>query len=298
MNLLRSGHLNLTTRTGPRHPAPVLPLEYISSGAIPPPLSASMKLRQVAAQLYTVREHCQTATDLATSLRRIRQIGYQAVQLSGLGPIPEAEIVTMTGDLGLTICATHEGSHDILDRPEKAIARLQALGCKNTAYPFPKDINFGQPEEVRTLVRKLEASGAKFRAAGLTLAYHNHAIEFVKFEGSTVLNYIYQKTAPEHLAAELDTYWIQLGGGNPVDWCRKLRGRLPFIHLKDYTYTTADKPGWCEIGSGTLPFAEIIAEAESGGCEWFIVEQDTCPGDPFESLKKSYDYLWTHLATA
>ena len=40
----------------------------------------------------------------------------------------------------------------------------------------------------------------------------------------------------------------------------------------------------------------IIAEAEAGGCEWFIVEQDTCPGDPFESLKQSFDYIKAHLA--
>ena len=75
------------------------------------------------------------------------------------------------------------------------------------------------------------------------------------------------------------------GGGDCVEWCRRLAGRIPFIHLKDYMMTLEKKPIWCEIGRGTLPFARIIAEAEKSGCEWFIVEQDTCPGDPFESLR-------------
>jgi sugar phosphate isomerase/epimerase len=66
---------------------------------------------------------------------------------------------------------------------------------------------------------------------------------------------------------------------------------MPFIHLKDYAMTLERKPSYCEIGLGTLPFKRIIEEAERSGCQWFIVEQDTCPGDPFESLRGSYNYL-------
>jgi hypothetical protein len=34
-----------------------------------------------------------------------------------------------------------------------------------------------------------------------------------------------------------------------------------------------------------------------GGCAWFIVEQDTCPGDPFDSLRQSFDYIKANLVT-
>ncbi len=257
-----------------------------------------MKITQVAAQLYTVRAHCATAADLAVTAKKIRAIGYTAVQLSGAGPIPEAEVVAILRAEGLTLCATHEPAFTILDEPEKVIARLHALGCKLTAYPHPKDVDFTNPEHVETLVRKLDAAGAKLRAAGLTLGYHNHGIEFVRYRGAPALDYIYAHTDPANLVGELDTYWIHYGGGDVAAWCRKLRGRLPFIHLKDYCYTTENKPTFCEIGLGTLPFQEIIAAAEASGCEWFIVEQDTCPGDPFDSLKISFDYIKAHLVTA
>jgi sugar phosphate isomerase/epimerase len=256
-----------------------------------------VKLSQVAAQLYTVREHCQTAADLAVTAKKIRAIGYTAVQVSAVGPIPDPEIVAILRNEGLAICATHEPSAVILDEPEKAIDHLRALGCRLTAYPFPRDVDFTNATHITTLVRKLDAAGAKFRAAGLVLGYHNHAIEFVPFEGAPVLETIYARTAPQNLVAELDTYWIHYGGGDVVEWCRKLRGRLPFIHLKDYCFTAENKPSWCEIGQGTLPFKKIIAEAEASGCEWFIVEQDTCPGSPFDSLKISYDYIRAHLAS-
>jgi sugar phosphate isomerase/epimerase len=94
---------------------------------------------------------------------------------------------------------------------------------------------------------------------------------------------------------ELDTYWVHFGGGDCVEWCRKLRGRLPFIHLKDYAITRERQPIFCEIGVGTLPFKRIIAEAERSGCQWFIIEQDTCPNDPFDSLKISFDYVKANL---
>jgi sugar phosphate isomerase/epimerase len=250
-----------------------------------------MTLDQIAVQLYTLRDHCRTATDLAATAAKVRAIGYRAVQVSGVGPIPAAEIRRIMDSNGLIICATHEPAQEILDQPEKVIERLNVLGCSLTAYPYPAGVDFTRADDIEQLVRKLDASGAKLRAAGLTLGYHNHAIEFVKYRGAPVLEYIFAATSPEHIVAELDTYWVHYGGGDVTDWCRKLRGRQPFVHLKDYGFLPENRPTYCELGAGTLPLDRIVAEAEAGGCCWFIVEQDTCPGDPIESVAQSYRYL-------
>jgi sugar phosphate isomerase/epimerase len=255
-----------------------------------------MKTDQIALQLYTLREHCQDAAALAATARRVRAIGYQAVQLSGVGPIPEAEIVAILAGEGLTICATHEPSARILDEPELVVARLEKLGCALTAYPTPSGFDLTDPAQVDVLARKLDRAGARLRAAGLTLGYHNHAGEFGRLGERTALDRIYALTDPRHLVAELDTYWCHLGGGDVVDWCRRLRGRLPFIHLKDYCYDgKKQRPDLCEIGAGNLDFKRIVAAAEAGGCRWFIVEQDHTPGDPFVSIQQSFAYLQTHI---
>jgi sugar phosphate isomerase/epimerase len=256
-----------------------------------------MKLSQVAAQLYTVRQHCQDGPAFAATLKKIRAIGYTAVQLSGAPPLPEAEIVALCRGEGLTICATHEPGAKILDEPEAVIARLQALGCRYTAYPSPAGIDLTDAAQIETLVRKLAAAGARLHAAGLTLGYHNHGFEFVKFRGATVLDYIYAQTDPRHLVAELDTFWVHYGGYDVVAWCRKLRGRMPFMHLKDYGVTAKNTHEYREIGAGSLPFPALIAEADAGGCEWFIVEQDETPGDPFVSLQQSFEHIRTHLVS-
>ena len=52
-----------------------------------------MKIDQVSITMFTLRAHCKTAVALAETARKIRAIGYTAVQLSGLGPIPDDEVV-------------------------------------------------------------------------------------------------------------------------------------------------------------------------------------------------------------
>src|SRR5208283_1385186 len=74
-----------------------------------------MKIKQVAAQLYTVREFAKTPAEIGQTLKKIRAIGYQAVQLSGLGPISESELVAILKGEGLVCCATHEDGNMILN---------------------------------------------------------------------------------------------------------------------------------------------------------------------------------------
>jgi len=260
-----------------------------------------MKIEQVAIQLYTLRDQCKTAADYAATLKRCREIGYQAIQISGVGPIPVEELRSIAEGEGLAICATHEPGHEILNNPQAVVERLAALGCGHTAYPYPGGIDFRKCEDVKRLITGLDAAGAVLHAAGQTLSYHNHAIEFVHIDGRPALEVIYEQTNPANLQGEIDTYWVQAGGGDSVAWCQRLKGRLPLLHLKDFGVTYAENgqtvSGFTEIGSGNLDFKAIIAAAEASGCQWFIVEQDTCPGDPFESIAKSFNYIRDHLVS-
>jgi sugar phosphate isomerase/epimerase len=252
-----------------------------------------MKKSQIVAQLYTVREHTKTPKDIAASLKRVRQIGYEAVQASGVGPVDDGELKKMLDGEGLACVATHESSESIIERPREVSERIARLGCSMTAFPSPGKYPIGTREEVEQLARGLDAAGAVFRAAGQVLGYHNHANEFAKVEGKTVLEMIYELTDPRNLVGEIDTYWVQAGGGDPVAWARKLSKRLPFIHIKDYGYVAGKGPVFEEIGSGNLDWKTIVAAAERSGCKWFIVEQDRdwANDDPFLSLTMSYDYL-------
>jgi sugar phosphate isomerase/epimerase len=256
-----------------------------------------VKIHQVAAQLYTVRDFCKTAADLASSLRRIRAIGYQAVQVSGIGDIPPAEVRKIADDSGVTICATHESGDTIRQRPLEIVEKLKTLGVTYTAYPYPANVDFSDPASVKAMVSDLNAAGRVLRENGCILSYHNHAIEFTRIGGELLMDYIGRATAPENLKYELDTYWVQYGGADPVAWCRKAAGRLPVLHCKDYGFGSNNQSFFAEIGFGNLDFPAIISAADAAGTEWFVVEQDTCPSDPFVSLEKSFRTMSECLAS-
>ncbi|HTA89405.1 MAG TPA: sugar phosphate isomerase/epimerase [Polyangiaceae bacterium] len=256
-----------------------------------------MKISQIAVQCYTLREHLKTAADFAASMKRVRAIGYQAVQISGVGPISPAEIRRMTDAEGLKICATHEPGEDIVERPEAVVEVLSTLGCALTAYPFPhKALN--SRADVEHLADALNRAGAVLQAAGMVLTYHNHELEFRKFEGQTVLEILFERTDRSLVQAELDTYWVQAGGADPVAWCERMAGRLPMIHLKDYAVHPEDRaPVMAALGEGNLDFPRIVAAAERSGCQWFIVEQDRGFSDAFAAIDTSFKFLSKKIAS-
>jgi sugar phosphate isomerase/epimerase len=112
-----------------------------------------------------------------------------------------------------------------------------------------------------------------------------------------MLEIILEETDPSLVKAQPDTYWIQYGGGDPVEWCRRLKGRLPQLHMKDYRVAGEGSPTFAEIGNGNLNWAAIVGAAEDAGCEWYVVEQDRCDGDPFDSLRMSFEYIAGNLCS-
>ena len=256
-----------------------------------------MNINQVAVVLFTVKEYCQTAEALRTTLKKIREIGYQAVQVSGGGPISPERINELIEEAGLVCCATHEACDLIREKPEEVVKKLDVLGCQYTAYPFPACVDLTNKEELGSLIHDLNEAGRVLREAGKTLCYHNHGNEFYRQNGQTILELIYQETDAQNLHAELDTFWVQAGGADPIHWIQRMTGRLPLLHLKDYAIDANAERYFAEIGSGNLNWPGIISAAEEAGCNWFIVEQDVCPGDPFEAIEKSFRFIRDHLCT-
>ncbi|MBQ0102526.1 MAG: sugar phosphate isomerase/epimerase, partial [Firmicutes bacterium] len=95
----------------------------------------------------------------------------------------------------------------------------------------------------------------------------------------------------DQLGFTLDTYWVQMGGGNPTEWLNRLSGRVPCIHLKDLRMHGTEQR-MASVGSGNLNFDSIIAAAGKAGTEYAFVEQDETYGvDPFEEAASSFKYL-------
>jgi len=244
----------------------------------------------IAAQMYTLRKFTQTPADIAKTLAKVRALGYEAIQISAFGPCEPAEIARMAQDNALTVASTHTPWQRFVEEIEKVIEEHQMWGCKHPAIGgMPKE--YRSPGGIVKFAALAEDVGRKLADAGMDFSYHNHNFELQQTGGKTWLALLYEKSDPRYLQAEIDTYWIQAGGGDPAAWIAKVAGRCPVIHLKDMTMGP-DGQRMAEVGAGNLNWPAILAAASDAAVEWYCVEQDECyDRDPFESLKISLDNL-------
>lgn len=251
---------------------------------------------QIGAQMYTVRDFCKTPADIAKTCKRLKDIGFGAVQASALGPIDPAELRKILDDNGLVCAATHRGLDQLKD-VEKVVAEHQALGCELTALGAFHAPNHSKAEWVQ-FAKDFSALARPLAAKGLMIGYHNHSHEFSPFGLADAPATISPKEVPmqvllDHLEQpawfEIDVYWVQHGGADPAEWIQKCKGRLPAIHLKDMTISSKREPRMCEVGLGNLNWKRVLDATKAAGVKWYLIERDTGDLDPFESLKISYE---------
>jgi sugar phosphate isomerase/epimerase len=223
-------------------------------------------------------------------MKKVSDIGYTAVQVSGIGPIPHEDVKAVVDEFGLTICITHVGFDYLQNDLDAAIAQHKLWECPNVAVgSMPRQYRGGE-EDFRRFAQDATEVGKRLAAADLTFSYHNHSFEFVRFGDKTGLDLIYEASDPRYLKAELDTYWVQHGGGDVIAWIRKMKDRMPVIHFKDMVIYEGQQT-MAEIGEGNLNWPGIIEACEEANVDWYAIEQDRCMRDPFESLRISYENL-------
>jgi sugar phosphate isomerase/epimerase len=245
----------------------------------------------LAAQLYTVRDFTQTPQNLAATLHKVRAMGYRAVQVSGIGPIAPAELKAILDGEGLIMCNTHIGYDRLWNDLAAVIEEHHLWNCRHVAIgSMPARYRQEGEAGYRRFAQEANAVGRKLYEAALTFSYHNHSFEFEHFGQRTGLDILFDETDPRYVQAEIDTYWVQHGGGDPAAWIRKMKGRMPVVHLKDMVIQSGAQ-AMAEIGEGNLNWPAILDACREAGVEWYAVEQDVCQRDPFESLAISFNNL-------
>jgi len=245
----------------------------------------------VGAQLFTLRDTMKTSKDMAATLKQVAEIGYTTVQVSGIGDIDPAELVKITDDNGLKIAATHMGWDRFLNDLDGVIETHKTWKCSHPAIGGLPGEYFNE-DGVKRFVDELAPIAERLETEGMDFSYHNHSHELVKHGDYTWLAQTYARAGGAMLKAEIDTYWVQNGGGDPAQWLRDCAGREPVIHLKDMIITPEREQRFAEIGEGNLNWPAILAAAELGGVEYMMVEQDDCyDREPIESLAISYRNL-------
>jgi sugar phosphate isomerase/epimerase len=247
---------------------------------------------KIGAQLYSARDYTKTPADIEDTLRRVKAIGFEVIQISGFGPCDVDLLAGWIKELGLDVCVTHVPWNRLADPLElkKVVSEHRKFGCTHIGLGSkPTDVFPNSYEGYTRFIKKANEICRLLKAEGMTFGYHNHDFEFQKWDGVRAMDRIIEE-CPE-IQFILDTFWVQAGGGNPASYIKKLAGRIKVIHFKDYRIKDRTRQ-FAEIGEGNLEWDEIIAACKETRIPYAVIEQDgDFLSDPFESLALSLSFL-------
>lgn len=248
---------------------------------------------QIGAQYFTIREFCQTLKDFDASCKKIHEIGYRTVQLSGIGNFTGEEVKEILNRYQLTAVCTHRNGENYLHHTEDEIAFHKTIDCKVAGIGimphFDPKVKITR-EQIKAFANSYRPVAEEMKKHDIVFAYHNHALEFAKIDGEYVFDILLQEMDCDNFQLILDVYWLAIAGIDPAKFIREHGKRIACVHLKDLKIV-GKQAEFAEIGQGNLNWDDILSACEESGVAHAVVEQDTCEGDPFDSLKISYDYL-------
>jgi sugar phosphate isomerase/epimerase len=196
----------------------------------------------------------------------------------------------LADEVGVKIVVTHVAYDRMINDFDALVKEHKIWNCDYVGLGSMPSEYRKSKEGFETFAKEASRLAQRFAENGLRFVYHNHKFEFEKFDGVTGMEILLNKTDPDFFDFEIDTYWVQAGGADPVEWIKKVCGRMDIIHLKDMGIKE-DKQIFMEIGEGNLNWPAILKACKDIGVKWYCVEQDICPGDPFESLAISFKNL-------
>jgi sugar phosphate isomerase/epimerase len=238
-----------------------------------------------ALQMYTVRDFAEK--DLADTLRQVKEMGYDAVELAGMYGKSPAELKAMLDEAGLVAISAHVPMPAEKDLDDTVNA-YKTVGCKYIGIPWlgAEALPGGQNWDAsKALLVKLKE---KCAAAGIKLMYHCHAHEFEKLpNGQYILDQLFIELP--QIDNEIDSGWVDFVGLDPAAYIRKYKGKVPVIHLKDTDRNAKeDRP----VGQGTQNMPEITKAAEESGTAVLVAELDEAVGmTSLEAARQARAYL-------
>ena len=242
-----------------------------------------MKPIPLSLQLYSLRE--EAARDFAGVLAQVADMGYVGVEFAGLHGMPPAEVRTVLDDVGLVASSTH-GPLPTEENLGEIVETARVLGYTRHIAGFGPQ-QFETKEKTLEAAKKAQTAAELLKPHGLTFGLHNHWWEFSTRIEDRDAHEVLMTAAPD-VFAEIDTYWVKVGGGQPSDVINRYGVRAPLLHIKDGPGTR--EAAMTAIGAGIMDWQTVIGAA-SDTAEWLIVELDRCDSDMTEAVAESCRYL-------
>lgn len=243
---------------------------------------------KLGVQLFTLRDKCQNAEDFEETLKFLQSIGCNVVQISAIGPIDPVVVGDLVKKYNMEVCVTHKPYDRMKNDLDALIKEHDLINCKNIgigAMPFNLHDSF---EGVWGFINKCNEIDEKMQKQGKKLCYHNHAFEFEVYDGKRTFERLIEETNMDFIP---DTYWMQVGGVNPAEYIKKLKGRVEVCHFKDMCIVNNEQR-FAECGTGNIDLGACYKACKEIGVKYIVIEQDLCYDmDVFESVRIGFEGL-------
>ncbi|MCB0841257.1 MAG: sugar phosphate isomerase/epimerase [Bacteroidetes bacterium] len=235
----------------------------------------------VGAQAYSFRNYF--PEDMIGTLDRIQAMGIKEIE--GVpGNVDPVDFRKLCDERGMSIPSTGTDFKGLKEDPMKVVENAKALGAKYVMcawIPHPNRGNFSVTDADEA-IEVFNTAGKILKENGLTFCYHTHGYEFQPYQDGTLMDYIIESTNPEDVSFEMDVFWVQFGGGDPVALLKKYGNRWKLLHLKDMEKGIAkDLTGGTDVeynvplGQGQLDMAGILKESRKIGIAHYFIEDES-----------------------
>ncbi len=262
--------------------------------------AGSFQKDTIGLQLYSLREEVHNG--LAQVFKTIATAGYNSVEMYGFSA-KESFFKTEPKEVAALLKANNlisPSGHYQLDLFSKdgqqTIDAALALGHKYIVIPWLPEELRNSADAYKTIAERVNKAAEMCKANGLKLAYHNHDFEFKQWDGGTTgYDILLKETDKSLVDFEMDLFWVVTAGHDPIQLFKQHPGRFTMWHVKDKSKT--DPKQQTEVGSGSIDFKTIFANAKLSGLEYFYVEQENLPVPSDAKIKQSIDYLKKNILT-
>jgi sugar phosphate isomerase/epimerase len=243
--------------------------------------------QKFAVQLFTLRKECEG--DMPGMLRKLAKMGWAGVETAGLYGHSAEEIAAVLQETGLYVAGMHVSMERLRSELDVVLEEARVLNTRHLICPsVPHELR--HPDGYQQLREELNACAKKVQREGYTVSFHNHAFEFeTDVGGINGLEYLLEPVPGNAIQAEIDVYWVTKAGRDAAAFLEPYSGRMPTMHLKDMTKD--ERRTYAEIGEGVIDFVPILNWGERNGVEWYVVEQDSCEGNPLDCVQLSLTNL-------
>ena len=194
--------------------------------------SASESSKYIGLQLYSLRdlvkeEGIQKVLETASKMgyKNLETASYDNGKIYGLAP---AEFKKMVNDLGMKCTSAHLGQAftkekeaEVMSWWDQAIDAHNELGVKYMVQPWMPVTDQTTLDDLKMYCDYFNTVGYKTAAAQHRIRFTiNHAFEFRKIEDQLIYDFLLDNVSPNHVFFEMDVYWVQEGGGDPVAYLK------------------------------------------------------------------------------